>query len=68
VLDETSPVTGKLVELAVKHGVSGKQMHDANIVATMLVHGVGRLLTYNVDDFVRFRGEIDLVPLEENRA
>ncbi|HSG38791.1 MAG TPA: PIN domain-containing protein [Thermoanaerobaculia bacterium] len=68
VLDETSPVTGKLIELAVKHGVSGKQMHDANIVATMLVHGVGRLLTYNVDDFVRFRGEIDLVPMEENRA
>ena len=33
---------------------SGKQVHDANIVATMLAHGVGRLLTFNVADFQRF--------------
>jgi hypothetical protein len=43
-------------------------MHDANIVATMLVHGVGRLLTYNVDDFTRFKAYIDLVVAAENRS
>ena len=37
----------------------GKQVHDANIVATMLAHGETRLLTFNTADFRR------LVPLIE---
>ena len=37
-----------------KHLVSGKQAHDANLVATMLVHGVTRILTFNGDDFRRY--------------
>ena len=32
----------------------GKNIHDANIVAVMLTHGVRRLATYNQADFQRF--------------
>jgi predicted nucleic acid-binding protein len=35
--------------------------HDANIVATMLAHGITRLLTFNVADFRRFDSLIELV-------
>jgi len=41
----------------------GRRIHDANIVATMLVYGVRRLLTNNTDDFVRFAAFIDVLPL-----
>ena len=41
--------------------VGGSQIHDANIVATMLAHGERRLLTFNVADFRRFEGRIELV-------
>jgi predicted nucleic acid-binding protein len=34
--------------------VSGKQAHDARIVAAMKVHGVTHLLTFNTDDFKRY--------------
>ena len=33
----------------------GKQIHDANIVATMLRYGVLALLTCNPEDFLRFK-------------
>jgi len=34
--------------------VSGVQVHDAHLVATMRVHGIRNLLTFNVADFVRY--------------
>jgi hypothetical protein len=43
--------------------VGGKQIHDANIVATMLAHGLRRLLTHNVKDFQRDSAWIDILPL-----
>ncbi len=39
----------------------GKQIHDANIVATMLVYGERRLLTFNADDFRRYGDRLELV-------
>lgn len=42
------------------------QVHDANIVATMLAYGIPRLLTHNVDDFKRFAHLIAVLPLVEN--
>lgn len=42
---------------------SGKQIYDANIVATMQVYGITRLLTNNVADFNRFASLITVVPL-----
>jgi predicted nucleic acid-binding protein len=40
--------------LVVLHGVSGRQAHDARLVAVMLAHQVSHLLTFNVNDFVRY--------------
>ena len=34
-------------------GVTGKQVHDARLVAVCHVHGVPRLLTFNVGHFLR---------------
>ena len=39
----------------------GTQVHDANIVATMLAHGETRLLTFNEADFRRFGSLIEVV-------
>ena len=39
----------------------GKQVHDANIVATMLAHGETRLLTFNGADFRRFGSVMEVV-------
>lgn len=40
--------------LLVSHNVSGAQVHDARLAAAMRVHGVRRILTFNVDDFRRY--------------
>ena len=41
-------------DLVVNYGVSGVQVHDARLVATMLVHGVTHILTFNTSDFARY--------------
>jgi predicted nucleic acid-binding protein len=40
--------------LLVAHNVSGVQVHDARLVAAMLVHGVKQMLTFNDKDFARY--------------
>lgn len=40
--------------LLVFHAVCGVQVHDARLVASMHVHGVKRILTFNTRDFTRF--------------
>jgi predicted nucleic acid-binding protein len=47
-------VSERLLALLDDVSCAGKQVHDANIVATMLVHGVDTLVTINTDDFTRF--------------
>ena len=56
-------MTTRLLELLLEVPTRGRRIHDANIVATMLVDGVRRLLTNNPDDFVRFAAFIDVIPL-----
>jgi predicted nucleic acid-binding protein len=63
IADETNDVTAKLLTLIAEHRVQGKQIHDANIVATMLARGVTHLLTDNVADFKRFSGTITVLPV-----
>lgn len=41
--------------LVVKFKVSGVQVHDARIVATMQSHGLDRILTFNSRDFERYQ-------------
>ncbi|UBF24522.1 hypothetical protein K9N68_22915 [Kovacikia minuta CCNUW1] len=43
----------------------GRQIHDANIVATMQTYGVQNLLTHNTADFDRFSQVITVLPLIE---
>jgi predicted nucleic acid-binding protein len=64
VLEDSPDVTAQLLSLLQQVPVGGKQIHDANIVATMLVYGIQRLLTNNVDDFNRYSGLITIVPLQ----
>jgi predicted nucleic acid-binding protein len=40
--------------LVVSHSVSGRQVHDARLVAVMLAHHVSHLLTFNASDFARY--------------
>jgi predicted nucleic acid-binding protein len=63
VADETSATTAQLLDLLAHAAVAGKHVHDANIVATMLEHGIPRLLTHNVADFRRFEPKIQIEPL-----
>lgn len=54
VTDETSATTVTLLKLINDYSVSGKQVHDANIVASMLANDVDTLLTLNAADFKRY--------------
>lgn len=65
VADETRHVTAQLFILLQAYPTRGKQVHDANIVATMLAFGIDTLLTMNVDDLKRFADKITLIPLKE---
>jgi predicted nucleic acid-binding protein len=62
-LDENAATIARLAELLGVIPTQGKQVHDANIVATMLTHGVSTLLTHNVADFSRFASLIRIKPL-----
>ena len=37
-----------------QHEVSGKKAHDTRLVASMIVHGLDTVLTFNVADFKRY--------------
>jgi hypothetical protein len=40
--------------LVVEHGVTGAQVHDTRLVASMIAHGITHLLSLNDRDFVRY--------------
>lgn len=61
VLEDGPLVMASLLHLCREFAVSGRQIHDANIVATMLTHGERRLLTFNSADFRRYGDRIELV-------
>jgi predicted nucleic acid-binding protein len=63
VADDTSDVTAKLLVLIQSVPMGGKQVHDANLVATMQAYGIPRLLTHNVADFTRFGASITVVSI-----
>jgi len=63
VVAETDAVVGQLVGLLPRLPVGRRRVHDANIVATMLTHGVRQLLTHNTADFAPFADLITIVPL-----
>ena len=60
VAEEKLGVLDRLLHLLAAHRGSGRQVHDANVVATMLEHGIRRLLTFNAANFRRFARIIDI--------
>ena len=60
IADETATVTGKLIQLLGDFKIGGKQIHDANIVATMLAYDIPCRLTHNIKDFKRFNSVIKI--------
>ena len=63
IAEDDREVTALLLELIANPGARGRQVHDANIVATMLHHGIPNLLTHNTSDFERYRPWITVLPL-----
>lgn len=61
VVDDTAAVTGQLVKLIAAFKIGGKQVHDANIVASMLAYDIPCLMTHNTKDFERFS---DMITIE----
>jgi predicted nucleic acid-binding protein len=59
-LPENEGVYREWRKIVVQFAVSGVQVHDARLVAAMLVHGVRHIFTLNVADFSRY-GEITVV-------
>jgi len=54
VLPDSPAVYAGWKRLVVQHGVLGSKVHDAKLVATMNLHGIRRILTFNTDDFARY--------------
>lgn len=54
VLPDSSAVYPHWKTLVLAHSISGVQVHDARLVAAMIVHGVSHVLTLNIRDFARY--------------
>jgi predicted nucleic acid-binding protein len=61
--EENRSVSEELRRLMSSLRPASRLVHDANIVATMRVHGIRRLLTHNTDDFQAFAHLVDIAPL-----
>jgi predicted nucleic acid-binding protein len=60
---ESEPTWDRLRALIATYGCLGKQVHDANVVATALTSGITKLVTANTTDFRRFATEIEVIDL-----
>ncbi|MGB0369899.1 MAG: type II toxin-antitoxin system VapC family toxin [Opitutales bacterium] len=54
-LEENIQTTQNLLKLVKQHTLSGKRIHDAQLVAVMLQNGIETLVTYNPSDFACFK-------------
>lgn len=60
IVDDTSAILPMWRKLVIQHQVMGKNAHDARLVASMIVHKIERILTFNVVDFHRYK-EVEAV-------
>lgn len=67
IAEDGPAVTEILLTLLQDVSFAGKQIHDANIVATALAYSIPSILTNNVADFDRFSRFVEIVPLENYR-
>ena len=61
-LAEDDRVSERLLAPLDEVACTGKQVHDANVVATMLVHGIDTLVTLNLDDYTRYGEQVTVIP------
>jgi predicted nucleic acid-binding protein len=54
VLPDNPAIYEKWKELVLAHNVRGVNVHDARLVAAMMIHGVTNILTANTKDFHRY--------------
>lgn len=54
-LDDTPAIFPQWEQLVIQHQIQGKNAHDARLAAAMRVHGLSRILTFNVGDFQRYQ-------------
>ena len=66
VFEDTKQVSVSLLEICAKYQVNGKQVHDANITATMISNSISHIITANVSDFKRYSDFIKIIPIAEN--
>lgn len=57
-LAEEKPLLPTLLSLLDAVPCRGRNIHDAALVATAVVHRVGTIATFNVADFARFRDRV----------
>ena len=55
VLPETPELFLKWRDLVLTYEVSGAKVHDARLVAAMTLYHVSRILTFNTQDFARYK-------------
>ena len=53
-LPDTDAIFKEWEQLVTQHQVQGKQVYDARLVASMIVHDLTHVLTFNTADFKRF--------------
>lgn len=62
-LEENARVADRLLDLLRSRSCTGARIHDAQVAATLLAHGVDDLLTDNAGDFQPFADAIRVHPL-----
>lgn len=61
---DTAEVYQVWENLVVTYGVMGVNVHDARLVAAMLIHGLTQIVTFNTDDFRRYSEITAIHPAE----
>ena len=64
-LPDTHEIYSEWERLVTTYSVKGVKVHDTRLVAFMLVHQLSHILTFNTQDFRRFRAEITPVSPKE---
>jgi predicted nucleic acid-binding protein len=58
VMADTSNIYDQWERLVIQYQVKGVNVHDARLTAAMVVHKLTHILTFNIQDFNRYAGEI----------
>jgi predicted nucleic acid-binding protein len=61
-LPDQEKIYSQWENLVTTYQVKGVNVHDAKLVASMLVHNITHILTFNIDDFKRYDHIISVHP------